>query len=102
VASLTCVNSGTQAQLKVTLLAEPVVSQTSESVQMWPQAVGAIYSLDLSQQTATEPGQDTNAFVWPFEVITPATAAQLGVGSSGIADMARRRRFWDPVRRPAR
>ena len=98
VASLTCVNSGTQVQLKVTLLAQPVASQTSESVQVWPQAVGAIYSVDLSQQTATTPGQNTAAFVWPFEVITPATAAQIGVGTAGIADMARRRRFWEPVR----
>jgi hypothetical protein len=102
VSSLTCVNSGTPAQLKVTLLAQPVASQTSESVQVWPQAVGAIYSVDLSQQTAMTPGQNTAAFVWPFEVITPATAAQIGVGSSGIADMARRRRFWEPVRRQGR
>ncbi len=103
VASVTCVNNGTQAHLKVTLLALPVASPTSEAVQVWPQAVGAIYSVDLSQQTATAPGQDTAAFVWPFEVITPATAAQIGVGSSGIADMARRRRrFWEPVRRQGR
>jgi hypothetical protein len=96
------VNSGTQAQLKVTLLAQPVASQTSEGAQIWPQAVGAIYSVDLSQQTAMAPGQDTAAFVWPFEVITPATAAQIGVGSSGIADMARRHRFWAPVRQQGR
>ena len=102
VSSLTCVNSGTQAQLKVTLLTEPVTSQTSEGAQMWPQAVGAIYSVDLSQQTAMEPGQDTAAFVWPFEVITPATAALIGVGSTGIVDMARRHRFWEPVRQLAR
>jgi hypothetical protein len=102
VASLTCVNSGTQAQLKVTLLAQPVVSPTSQAAQIWPQAVGAIYSVDLSQQTAMTPGQNTAAFVWPFEVITPATAAQIGVGSSGIADMARRRRFWEPMRRQGR
>jgi len=102
VSSLTCVNSGTQAQLKVTLLAQPVLSQTSEGAQIWPQAVGAIYSVDLSQQTAMEPGQNTAAFVWPFEVITPATAALIGVGSSGIADMARRRQFWEPVRRQGR
>ncbi|HEY3820220.1 MAG TPA: hypothetical protein VGL81_23810 [Polyangiaceae bacterium] len=99
VSSLTCVNSGTQAHLQVTLLAEPVLGQTSEGAQIWAQAVGAIYSVDLSQQTATEPGQNTALFVWPFEVITPAAAAQIGVGSSGIADMARRRRFWEPVRR---
>jgi hypothetical protein len=95
-------NSGSQAQLKVTLVAQPVANQTSEGAQMWAQAVGAIYSVDLSQQTATSPGQDTVAFVWPFEVITPATAAQIGVSSSGIADMARRRRFWEPVRRQGR
>jgi hypothetical protein len=72
-------------------------------VQIWPQAVGAIYSVDLSQQTATEPGQNTAAFVWPFEVITPATAALIGVSSSGIADMARGgHRFWEPVRRQGR
>ena len=102
VASLTCVNNGTQAQLKVTLLAQPVANQTPQSAEVWPQAVGAIYSVDLSQQTAMTPGQNTAAFVWPFEVITPATAAQIGVGSSGIADMARRRRFWEPVRRQGR
>jgi hypothetical protein len=97
VASLTCVNSGTPAQLKVTLLAQPVANATSEGAQLWAQAVGAIYSVDLSQQTAMPPGQDTNAFVWPFEVITPATAALIGVGSSGIADMARKHRFWEPA-----
>jgi hypothetical protein len=102
VSSLTCVNSGTQAQLKVTLLAQPVASQTPQAAQLWPQAVGAIYSVDLSQQTATAPGQNTNAFVWPFEVITPATAAQIGASSSGIGDMAGRRRFWEPVRRRGR
>jgi hypothetical protein len=103
VSSLTCVNNGTQAQLKVTLLAQPTTSQTAESAQIWPQAVGAIYSVDLSQQTAMEPGQNTAAFVWPFEVITPATAALIGVSSSGIADMARGgHRFWEPVRRQGR
>lgn len=99
VSSLTCVNNGTQAQLQVTLLAEPTAIQGADLAQTWPQALGAIYSVDLSQQTAMTPGQDTAAFVWPFEVITPATAAQIGVGSSGIADMARGRRFWQPVRR---
>lgn len=102
VSSLTCVNNGTQAQLKVTLVAQPVASQTAEGAQIWAQAVGAIYSVDLSQQTATAPGQNTAAFSWPFEVITPATAAQIGVSSSGIADKARGRRFWEPVRRQGR
>jgi hypothetical protein len=102
VSSLTCVNNGTHVQLKVTLLAQPAALQIDGFTQVWPQAVGAIYSLDLSQQTATVPDQNTAAFVWPFEVITPATAAQIGVGSSGIGDLVRGRRFWQPVRRGAR
>jgi hypothetical protein len=99
VSSLTCVNNGTQAQLKVTLVAQP----TATPNQSWPQALGAIYSVDLSQQTPMTPAQNTAAFVWPFEVITPATAAQIGVGSSGVVGMAKGgRRFWQPVRQPGR
>ena len=101
VSSLTCVNNGTQAQLKVTLLADPAGAHVSQT---WPQAVGQIYSVDLSQQTAMMPGQTTAAFGWPFEVITPATATQLGVGTSGITDMIKGKghRFWQPVRARAR
>ena len=102
VSSVTCVNNGTQAQLQVTLLAQPTAIQTTDFAQTWPQALGAIYSVDLSQQTAMTPGQNTAAFVWPFEVITPATAAQIGVGSSGIAAETRGQRFWQPVLRRGR
>jgi hypothetical protein len=95
VSSLTCVNNGSHAQLQVTLLADPASAHVSLT---WPQALGQIYSVDLSQQSATEPGQNTAAFGWPFEVITPAVAAQIGVGSAGIAAMVRPHRFWQPVR----
>jgi hypothetical protein len=89
------VNNGSHAQLQVTLLADPASAHVSLT---WPQALGQIYSVDLSQQSATEPGQNTAAFGWPFEVITPAVAAQIGVGSAGIAAMVRPHRFWQPVR----
>jgi hypothetical protein len=103
VSSITCMNNGSQAQLQVTLLADPSVLTTPEDQpQSWPQAVGAIYSLDLNQQPAQIPSQDTAAFVWPFEVITPSVAAQIGVGSSGVAALSHGRRFWQPVRRGAR
>ncbi|HEY6459163.1 MAG TPA: hypothetical protein VIY73_03400 [Polyangiaceae bacterium] len=100
VASVTCVNNGMHAQLKVTLLADPAALQAAGLVLTWPQAVGAIYSVDLSQQTAAEPGQDTAAYSWPFEVVTPAIAAQIGLGSSGVSDAFRpRKRFWSAVPR---
>jgi hypothetical protein len=103
VSSLTCVNNGSQAQLQVTLLADPSVLTTPEGEpQSWPQAVGAIYSLDLDQQIAQIPSQDTATFVWPFEVVTPSVAAQIGVGSSGVAAFSHGHRFWQPVRRLAR
>jgi hypothetical protein len=98
IASLTCVNNGSTAQVKVTLLAAPTIMTTPEdSPQSWPQVVGSIYSLDLSQQTAQEPGQNTATWQWPFEVITPAVAAQIGVGSSGVPGMRRGPRFRHPV-----
>jgi hypothetical protein len=97
------VNNGSQAQLQVTLLADPSVLTTPEGEpQSWPQAVGAIYSLDLDQQIAQIPSQDTATFVWPFEVVTPSVAAQIGVGSSGVAAFSHGHRFWQPVRRLAR
>jgi hypothetical protein len=99
VSSLTCVNNGSHPQLKVTLLQAPVVLTTPEGdPQSWPQVVGSIYSVDESEQTPTIPGQDTNAFGWAFEVVTPATAAMIGAGSTGITDMARMRRVSHPVR----
>ncbi|HEY1694691.1 MAG TPA: hypothetical protein VGG39_21115 [Polyangiaceae bacterium] len=100
IASVTCMNNGMHAQLQVTLLADPAALQAAGLVLTWPQALGAIYSLDLSQQTAAEPGQDTAAYTWPFEVVTPAIAAQIGLGSSGVSDAIKpRKRFWAPVPR---
>jgi hypothetical protein len=102
VASLTCMNNGMHAQLEVTLLADPPALPLDGAQQIWPQALGAIYSVDLSQVTAGMPAQTTAAYAWPFEVITPATAAQIGLTSSGVGAIARRRRFWSAVPRLGR
>ena len=53
---LTCVNNGSSAQLKVTLLADPDNDGTLgiEANQEWPEADGAIYSVDhANPQTHT-------------------------------------------------
>jgi hypothetical protein len=97
VSSLLCVNNGTQGQLKVTLLADPAADMSLQYSQEWPEADGVIYSMDVAGMGTTFPGPDGGTFTqypyqfWPFAVITPATAAQIGVPSSGIVDMAKLR-----------
>jgi len=92
VAAMTCVNNGTQAQLKVTLLADPA-SDTSlqQPSEEWPEAVGAVSSVDESQTVPVVPTRQQNSHFWVFSVVTPATAAMIGVPSTGISDMMRRR-----------
>ncbi len=93
VAAMTCVNNGAQVQLKVTLLADPA-SDTSlgqQPSEEWPEAVGAVSSVDESQTVPVVPTRQQNSHFWVFSVVTPATAAMIGVPSTGISDMVRRR-----------
>ncbi len=89
--TLVCVNNGTTGQLKVTLLANPDTDMSLQQLE-WPEADGVIYSVDLATPI-TYPTQDGGTATtypyqfWPFAVITPATAATLGVTSAGIADV---------------
>jgi hypothetical protein len=92
--SLVCVNNGTTGQLKVTLLADPAADMSLQQQQQWPEADGVIYSADVAAAT-TIPLPDGGSYLtfpyqfWPFAVITPATAAQIGVTASGITDAVR-------------
>lgn len=92
VAAMTCVNNGAQVQLRVTLLADPA-SDTSLQLpsEEWPEAVGAVSSVDESQTVPVVPGRQVNSHFWVFAVVTPATAAMIGVPSGGISDMVRLR-----------
>ena len=96
VSSLLCVNNGTKGQVKVTLLADPSNDMSLQYSDEWPEADGVIYSADVAAATNV-PLPDGGSYVsfpyqfWPFAVITPAVAAQIGVSSSGINDMAKLR-----------
>ncbi len=97
VAAMTCVNNGAHVQLKVTLLADPAsdtsLTQPSEE---WPEAVGAVSSVDESQTVPVVPTRAQNSHYWVFSVVTPATAAKIGVPATGISDMLRRRNHSRP------
>jgi hypothetical protein len=89
--SLICVNNGSTGQLKVTLLADPDNDQSLQQLE-WPEADGVVYSVDLADPVSYTtqdggPGVTYPYQFWPFAVITPATAATLGVTSAGIADV---------------
>lgn len=96
VSSLLCVNNGSTGQVKVTLLADPSNDQTLQYSEEWAEADGVIYSADVAAATNV-PLPDGGSYTtfpyqfWPFAVITPAVAAQLGVPSTGINDMAKLR-----------
>jgi hypothetical protein len=96
VSSLLCVNNGSTGQLKVTLLADPSNDQSLQNSEEWPEADGVIYSADVAAATKV-PLPDGGSYTtfpyqfWPFAVITPAVAAQIGVPSTGINDMAKLR-----------
>jgi hypothetical protein len=91
VSTLPCVNNGTTGQLKVTLLADPDTDTSLQQGEEWPEADGVIYSADIANATST-PTPDGGSFMqfpyqfWAFAVVTPATAAKLGVTSAGVAD----------------
>lgn len=92
VAAMTCVNNGAQVQLKVTLLADPATDTSlQQPYEEWPEAVGAVSSVDESQTVPVVPARQTNSHFWVFSVVTPATAAMIGVPSTGISDMMGRR-----------
>ncbi len=97
ISSLTCVNDGSQAKLKVTLLADPAADLTLQQSQEWPEAIGDIISVDASQTQPTIPGYQTVIQSWPFGVVTPATAAMVGIPSGGAAQI-RHLRTSQPVR----
>lgn len=90
--SLLCVNNGTTGQLKVTLLADPDTDSSLQQADEWPEADGVIYSADVANAVSIPVG-DGGTYVefpyqfWPFAVITPTTAASLGITSSGVADI---------------
>jgi hypothetical protein len=90
---IACVNNGSTAQLKVTLLADPDTDTTlgAAANQEWPEAVGVVYSVDhANPQTRT--GRDGGVVTtyprqfWPFSVVTPATATANGIPATGAAD----------------
>jgi hypothetical protein len=92
-AEVACMNNGSTAQLKVTLLADPDNDGTlgSAANQEWPEAVGVIYSVDhANPQTRT--GRDGGVVTsypyqfWPFTVVSPTTAAANGIPTTGVAD----------------
>ena len=90
VSSLLCVNNGSTGQVKVTLLADPA-ADSSLSGYEWPEADGTILSADVANATTrtTADGGVRVSFpyqLWPFAVITPATATSLGVTSAGIQE----------------
>jgi hypothetical protein len=109
VTHLLCVNNGSTGQLKVTLVADPDTDMSLQQQDEWPEADGILYSADVSQTTYT-PGPDGGLQpqfpyqFWPFAVVTPATAASLGVGDGGVQDMHKlaqlraARRHSQPVR----
>lgn len=90
---LSCVNNGTTAQLKVTLLADPDNDSTlgSAANQDWPEAVGLLYSVDTANPK-TRTGRDGGLVTtypfqfWPFSVVTPATATANGIPSGGVQE----------------
>jgi hypothetical protein len=90
--TLTCVNNGSKAQLKVTLLADPDNDTSLQYQQEWPEADGIINSFDLADPQ-TYPGPDGGPMVaypyqfWPFAVVTPATAAAVGIPAAGVTDV---------------
>jgi hypothetical protein len=91
VSSLLCVNNGTTGQLKVTLLADPAADSALQASEEWPEADGVIVSYDVANpiKRTTADGGTSVSYpyqFWPFAVITPATAATLGVTSAGVAD----------------
>ncbi len=91
VSSLLCVNNGTTGQLKVTLLADPAADSALQQSEEWPEADGVIISYDVANpvKRTTADGGTSVSYpyqFWPFAVITPATAATLGVTSAGVAD----------------
>jgi hypothetical protein len=94
VAELACVNNGTTGQLMVTLLADPDTDTTlgAAANQMWPEAVGALYSVDTSNPQ-TRKGRDGGTITsypyqfWPFAVVTPTTAAANGIPAAGVKDV---------------
>ncbi len=109
--TLTCVNNGTTGQLKVTLLADPDTDMSLQQLE-WPEADGVIYSVDLTDPISypTQDGGMGTTYpyqFWPFAVITPTTAASLGVTSAGVADVrklaalrAKHRAQHGPLRTP--
>ncbi len=91
VSSLLCVNNGTTAQIKVTLLADPAADSALQAEE-WPEADGVVLSYDVANpiKRTTADGGTSVSYpyqFWPFAVITPATAATLGVTSAGIAEV---------------
>jgi hypothetical protein len=84
-----CINNGTTAQLKVTLLSDPSSDDALNNpyVQpIWQQAEGVIVSLDTSAQPLSAGGSAIYYpyQLWPFAVVTPSTAAAIGLTSSGL------------------
>jgi hypothetical protein len=95
VAHFLCMNNKTQAQLKVTLLADPAqdpsLNPTLGGSQTWPEADGIIYSADVAN-AFPQPLPDGGTSYqfpyqpWPFAVVTPAIAKSIGVGDGGVVD----------------
>jgi hypothetical protein len=84
--SLACVNNGAKAQLKVTLLADPASEPLLVQYEAWPEADVFLRSDGDGAPDASDSGVAPPSRIWPFAVVTPATAASIGVGKSGVSD----------------
>ncbi len=91
---ISCINNGTSAQLKVTLLSDPAADPAlnNDYVQpFWQQAEGLLVSLDTTGAPQMFGGSTYYPYqVFPFAVVTPATAASIGLTSSGLSSDIRR------------
>jgi hypothetical protein len=79
------VNNQTKAQLQVTLLADPASGGLGE-------ADGVLFSDDVMNEWTPSGGPVQVPYqVWPFAVVTPAEAAELGITDAGVTDNVRPR-----------
>jgi hypothetical protein len=89
VSRLLCVNNGTTAQLRVTLLADPGADAVLAQHDAWPEADGVIVSADVANAYVV-PLPDGGAVTefpwqyWAFAVVTPAVARTIGLGDAGL------------------
>lgn len=102
--SLSCVNNGTKAQLKVTLIADPAAQPRLVEYEPWPEADAFLRSVDVAHAPSDpDAGAQPPSHTWPFAVVTPGTAASIGVTGSGVVDArklaALRAKLAGPTRR---